>query len=317
MRQLVARSRVLANRLCPPRKKDGIVGEDRRRLEGFAYLYVMIWTTIQIFGFLVLFIFFLFSDYNYFMTLEDCCEATTYLESNDGVPLESCSNKACQLYDFIWDGSTSLFDNRPRSPYDGRYSKIFEYNDKKYCCNLSESDPECCDFMPFGSSCGAVMWVSGFSAVCSMLMVQVILSGFYSYSSRRSSWYVVGMTIPAVVLRVLLFLIVFYVFWGFMFAFIFFWAPAMYCDNPYGYDWWKFGYWYMKFFFEHIGDVFLKGFTAWDGHMDMDALVGCHAVYAYSVDLFFALFYVCFNNFGKKSANSDKKFYLDLTFFDL
>jgi len=317
MRQVVARSRVLANHLCPPRKKDGIVGEDRRRLEGFAYLYIMTWATLQIFGFLVLFIMFLFSKYNYFMTLKDCCTATDYIDSG-GVPLESCSNKACKLYDFIWDGTTSILDDRPRSPKNGPYSIIFEYNDEQYCCNLSESDEQCCDFIPFGSSCGAVMWVSGFSAVCGMLMVQIVLSGIYSYSSRRNAWYVVGMTVPAVLIRVILFLIVFYVFWGFMFAFIFFWAPVMYCDNPYGYDWWKFGFWYMKYFFEHIHDVFQKGVTGWDFHMDMDAMVGCHSVYAFVVDLLFSLYYAIFCNNTKRNAETLKKnFYLDLTFFDL
>jgi hypothetical protein len=310
MRTIVKKSRQYANLFCPPRDKDDRKIDEKRRLEGFAYLYIMAWTTSQIVGFLVLFIIFLFSDYNYFMQNEDCCNATSYLNDNNNFPNTDCGMKSCLLYDHVFDGDIDLIQARPREPQHGHYSYIFEYNDSQYCCNLSENNDQCCSKLSFGSSCGAVMWVCGFSAVCSMVMVQVILSGFYSFSSRNKSWLVILSTLLAVLLRVILFFFIFYIFFGFMFSFIFFWVPMMYCDNQYAFAWWKFGYWYMKFFFQKTNDVWTKGITQWDYHMDMDAMVGCHSVYAFGVDLLFSSLYVWLNRIKKG-------YYLDLTFFDL
>ena len=81
--------------------------------------------------------------------------------------------------------------------------------------------------MPYEWSCGAVMWVSGFAAVCSVLMTQVINQGVYSFTSRRNSIWVV-LTVPLVMIfRLFLFFLLFYFFFGFMFVFLFFWVPMV------------------------------------------------------------------------------------------
>jgi len=145
-----------------------------------------------------------------------------------------------------------------------------------------------------------------------MFMTQVVLQGFYSFSSRRNAWYVPAVVIPTLLLRLVLFVVMFYILFGFMFSFIFFWVAMYYCDNPYAFEWYKFGAYYMYYFFKHIESVFRLGFSRWNGQMDMDALVGAHTIYAFFTDLIFGLVYVVLNRQQDPIGK-----YFDLTFFDL
>jgi len=305
----------VAKRLCPKRTKDELDKMDqnlKHRLRGFAFGYAMIWALVQIIGFVVLLFVFVSSPSNEFMYTKTCCNATISLSDQFGKPLGDCSQNACRLYDFTFSGSYALVQHRPRYPTAGSASKIFEINSQQWCCNLAETSQTCCDNLPISFSCGCTGWVSTFSAIVAMFMTQVVLQGFYSFSARRSAWFVMGMSIPVLLLRLFLFVVMFYILWGFLFSFIFFWVAMYYCDNPYVFRWYKFGAYYMYYFFVHIERVFRLGFTRWNGKMDMDALVGAHTVYAFIVDFVFGLVYAVLNT--QKDAMG--KFF-DLTFFDL
>jgi len=312
IRNLFDKFQVYANTYFPARDKKEVSPELQKRLEGFSYLYNIIWLSLQVTGWLILLIIFLFSKYNVFMQTADCCTADQYLFDNTGsIPLEDCSTATCKLYDFVWSGSYTLVQERPRKPVDGRHSLIYNYNDEQWCCNLSGTSDECCDFLPWRGSCAAVMWVSGFSVVVGMLMTQVILLGFYAYSARRGEYYVLGAAFFGVFLRLILFFFTYYLFLGFMFIFLFFWLAMVWCDNPYSYIWYKFGAFYVEYFFIHARYVFHHGF-AWDHHVNVNSFIGLSTVFSFYCDMFFAGLY-CF-----LTKRKDKKGqYLDLTYFDL
>lgn len=315
MSSLVKKFNSFTKLLCPKRTKEEIEKMDtnlRNRLRGFAFGYAIIWALVQIIGFVALMFVFVFSSYNEFMYTKTCCTANILMMDDYGKPLEDCGQKACRLYDFSFSGSYSLIQDRPRYPFDGPTSRVFEINSQKWCCNLAETSDTCCDYLPIRVGCGCVGWMSTFSAIVAMFMTQVVLQGFYSFCARRSAWWVVIMSGPVLLLRLLLFVIMFYILWGFMFSFLFFWVAMYYCDNPYVFKWYKFGAYYSYYFFSHIERVFRLGFTRWNGELDMDALVGAHTVYAFITDFIFGLGYVLLNRQQDPLGK-----YFDLTFFDL
>ncbi len=186
--------------------------------------------------------------------------------------------------------------------------------------------------MPLRKSCASLMWLAGFSGVCSMLMTQVVLAGFYSFLSRRSPFFTIFGIVPAALFRMLFFCVTFYIFFGFMFCFIFFWVAMMICDNPHAlsrlslslspflpsifsindrYDWYQFGYLYPRHFIEFWDHV--ASAHHWDGNMDVDAFVGFHTGFSLLIDIIFVTIYI-FMSFVK----DDRKVpYLQLSFFDL
>ena len=155
--------------------------------------------------------------------------------------------------------------------------------------------------------------MAGFSAVCAMLMTQVTLQGFYSFMSRRGSFYTVLSVVAGTMLRLLLFISMFYFFFGFMFIFLFFWVPMMYCDNPYAYEWWKFGYLYVYYFFDNFAWMVQNGLTQWDGNMDFDTCIATHMSLSMMVDFVMALMYVCLSRIKDNRGQP----YFHLTFFKL
>jgi len=324
LRNIIEEAQSLANKCCPlPSKYTQLTtsraAEDIRlnqRLEGFSYLYMIIWTFIQLVIFVILMILFYGSKENYFMRDKDCCKAQEYLtRTNNDLPLKDCSNQACPFenYGNIFSGALALNDNRPRTPHNGDFSQVFQYQQQWWCCNLDANTDECCNKLPYGPSCGAIMWFCGFSAVCAMLMTQVTLQGFYSFCSRRNAYWTLLSVIPGMLLRLLLFFLLFYFFFGFMFIFIFFWIPMMICDNPYAFEWWKFGYLYVYFWFENLGWILSNGFTHWDGNMDFDTLIATHTSLSVLVDAFFAIIYVLLS----KIKDNKGQPYFHLTFFKL
>eukprot|EP01084_Bolivina_argentea_P198263 339553_1 len=181
LRKCVDCTQTLTDKCCPlPAKFAQLTtstnSEDRKlntRLEGFAYLYMMIWTFVQGAIWVILMILFYLSQDNYFMQDADCCTATEFLTRNiNNLPLKDCSNKACAFtghhYEEIFSGSWAIWDELPRVPKDGDYSHVFQYQQQWWCCNFDASTDECCNKLPFGSSCAAIMWLAGFSAVCAM-----------------------------------------------------------------------------------------------------------------------------------------------------
>ena len=157
------------------------------------------------------------------------------------------------------------------------------------------------------------MWATGFAAVCGMLMTQVMLQGFYSFCSRRGSHFTVISVFIGIFLRLIIFCILFYFFFTFLFTFIFFWVPMLLCDNPYAYNWWKFGFAYVYYFFENFAWVLANGFTEWDGNMDLDTLIATHTSCSVLVDLLFALSYIGLSRIKDNKGQP----YFHLTFFRL
>lgn len=145
LRGIIESGQSLANKCCPlPDKYKQLTtsnsSEDKKlnqRLEGFAYLYMLIWTFFQLAIFVGLMIAFYMSRENYFMTDEDCCTADEYLtRPNNDLPLKSCSNKACRFdqYSSIFSGTRWLNDERPREPLSGDFSNVFQYEQRWVCC---------------------------------------------------------------------------------------------------------------------------------------------------------------------------------------
>ena len=144
LRGIIESGQSLANKCCPlPEKYKQLTtsnsSEDKKlnqRLEGFAYLYMLIWTFFQLVIFVGLMIAFYMSANNYFMQDKDCCEADEYLtRPNNDLPLKSCSNKACRFdqYSSIFSGSRGLNDERPRYPLSGDFSTVFQYEQRWVC----------------------------------------------------------------------------------------------------------------------------------------------------------------------------------------
>jgi len=281
----------------------------------------LIWTAVQLALFVGIMMIFYFSGSNYFMQTEDCCEATEYLtRTNNELPLKDCSNLACPLRlgseksDYtLFSGSDAISDDRPRRPLNGKYSHVFAYQQEYWCCNLDAQSNQCCNGLEYGISCYALATMAGFSAVCAMLMTQVTLQGFYSFMSRRSSCHTLLSVFIGTMLRLVFFTILFYFFFGFMFIFCFFWVPMIFCDNPYAYEWWKFGYLYVYYFFENFVWMLTNGLTEWDGNMDFDTVIATHMTLSVMVDFLMAMLYVCLSR-----IKDDKgQVYFHLTFFRL
>lgn len=87
----------------------------------------------------------------------------------------------------------------------------------------------------------------------------------------------------------------------------------MLCDNPYAFDWWKFGYLYVFYWFDNLAWILTHGFTEWDRNMDFDALIATHTTLSVIVDGVFALLYVLLSRI--KDNRGEK--YFHLTFFKL
>merc|ERR1712087_558891 len=136
-----------------------------------------------------------------------------------------------------------------------------------WCCNLHASETECCASLPWGWACGMVMWMCGFASICSMVMTQVVLQGFYSFTARRNALFAALSTFIGVFMRLCMFEIMFHTFFGFCFVFLHFWYPMIQCDNPHAYKWWEFGYEYFYHFFVTINHLITYGVTEWDGYM--------------------------------------------------
>lgn len=277
---------------------------------------MIIWTFFQILVFVCLLVAFYSSTNNYFMRDYDTCYATDVLtRANNDLPLKECANKACLFHNYtVFSGSIwGMNDDRPRDPRDGAKSMVFEYDQQWWCCNYDATSTECKSKLPYGAACGAIMWVAGFSAVCAMLMTQVTLQGFYSFCSRRSALWTVISVIGGIFLRLTIFVTLFYFFFGFMFAFIFFWIPMLLCDNPYAFQWWKFGYLYVYYFFENFAWIISNGFTKWDGNMDFDTMIATHSSLAMMIDFLFALVYIALSKIKDHKGQP----YCHLTFFKL
>ena len=143
IRGMVESAQSFANKCCPlPDKYEQLTtsasSEDKKlnqRLEGFAYLYMLIWTFFQLVIFVALMVGFYLSRNNYFMTGKDCCTATEHLtRPNNDLPLKACSSLACQFDDYeIFSGTTALTDSRPRYPLNGDYSEVFTYEGGWVC----------------------------------------------------------------------------------------------------------------------------------------------------------------------------------------
>ena len=146
LRGMIESGQAFANRCCPvPDKYQQLTtsasSEDKKlnqRLEGFAYLYMLIWTFFQLVIFVSLMVAFYLSKNNYFMTGEDCCTATEHLtRPNNDLPLKSCSNFACKFEDYeVFSGTTALTDPRPRTPLNGDFSEVFIYEGGWVCINI-------------------------------------------------------------------------------------------------------------------------------------------------------------------------------------
>ena len=87
----------------------------------------------------------------------------------------------------------------------------------------------------------------------------------------------------------------------------------MLCDNPYAFEWWKFGYLYVYFWFENFAWIIANGFTEWDGNMDFDTMIATHTSLSVLTDGFFALIYICLSRIKDKRRQP----YFELTFFKL
>jgi hypothetical protein len=310
LREAVAR----IDRVCPPQKK--AVGETKTQLESYAYLYNMAWSGFQLAGFIIILFIFLISPDNEFNITEKCCTAQPdeVLRDELGVPRKICSQASCQLYNGLYDGERDFFQKRPRRPQDGDHSSIFEWDGGRWCCNLSKSETECCDRQPWGAMCTACMWVAAFSAICAMVMTQTVLQGIYSFSARLQPWHPILTVFPVAVLRTLMFFAIFYIFWGFMFCFIFFWVPMFYCDNPHAFRYYRLGYRYLYWWFVHFGDVFAQGASEpWDGKIDSASFVGSHSIFSICCDFIFTVAYFFLNKTKDKQNNS----YINLCYFDL
>lgn len=152
LRNIVEEAQSVANKCCPlPEKVKQLATsanpEDKKlntRLEGFAYLYMIIWTFIQLVIFVSLMVAFYLSQDNWFMRHSDCCQATQYLtRTNNDLPLKDCANLACPLsqantkfadhYQTIFDSSRSLTDQRPREPQNGAFSTLFQHEQQWVC----------------------------------------------------------------------------------------------------------------------------------------------------------------------------------------
>jgi len=323
LRKIVSGCSAAANKCCPlPHLSralaDSTQKEDLKlasRLAGFSYLYTMIWVAVQMVIFVFLFILFLMSEKNPYMKDTDCCESNRYLtRENNNLPFESCPTASCQLYDFVYDGSGyQLGDQRPREPKDGEFSEIFTYGGGKWCCNLHATETECCSALPWGWACGCIMWMCGFASICSMVMTQVILQGFYSFCSRRNSLFTMLAAMPGLIMRLFLFEIMYHTFGVFCFLFLHFWFPMIRCDNPHAEEWWAFGYSYFYHFFASIDWVLTHGFTEWDGYFDLDTFISTHCSLAFAADFFFGLLYFILS----KIKDEQHRPYLHLTFFKL
>jgi len=323
MRKLVNGFGVAAEKCCPLPALAKALAESytkqdmklKARLSGFSFLYTMIWVGAQMTIYVCLFILFLLSEKNPYMKDEDCCTADTYLERNgNDLPYADCPTQSCQLYDFEFDGTgKQLGDYRPRDPEDGEYSSIFANQGTQWCCNLHATDTECCSKLGWGWTCGCIMWMCGFASICSMVMSQVILQGFYSFTARRNPINVALSTFAGIFMRLFLFQIMYHLFGVFCFLFLHFWYPMIQCDNPHALKWWEFGYEYFYHFFASIGWVATHGFTEWDGYMDLDTFISTHATMAFVTDLAFAIIYAPLY----KIKDQQHRPYLHLSFFKL
>merc|ERR1719464_112294 len=279
---------------------------------------MIIWTLVQLLIFVVLMVLFILSPSNPFMKESDCCTADQSLtRAGNDLPLRDCANLACSFESFGYpveaNSNAWLFQDLPQNPLDGEASTLFEYGGEMWCCNLSANDESCCSHLPYGAACGAVMWMSGFAAVCGMIMTQVVLQGFYSFCSRRSAWWTTVSVVLGMGLRLIVFVTLFYFFWGFMFAFLFFFYPMLQCDNQHAFDWWRFGYLYVYYWFDNFGWIIQHGLTEWDGEMDFDTLIATHTSLAVIADGVFALIYVLLS----KIKDSKGQAYFHLTWFKL
>lgn len=158
------------------------------------------------------------------------------------------------------------------------------------------------------------MWGCCLAAMCGMLMTQVLVAGFYSIFARRNEAYVFIAVVLGVFLKTTLFMITYYLFFGFVFLFLFFWICYFWCDNPYAAHWWQFGYKYWLYFLETVGFVFTSGVTTWDGYWDFDTMAWTHVLVACCVDVLFCVAYIVLKKLVK---NADGKKMFDLAFFDL
>ena len=126
LRQLGKKATSIANKLCPPIELDDFEQDEKDLIVGYQSCFVMIWTGVQVGLFLLFLSLFMRSgESNYFMRRKDCCDATELKFTDAGVPLEACSQTTCPLYEFTWDGTWDFFDDRPRKPEDGKYSKLY------------------------------------------------------------------------------------------------------------------------------------------------------------------------------------------------
>lgn len=119
-------------KLCPKVELDDDVydRDDKDLIVAYSNVFVMIWTFVQVSVFLFFLILFLNSPKNEFMQTEDSCEALEPIYQENGLPLEACSQNACQMYSFTWNGGWGFRDDRPRKPQNGETSSLFEYDGK-------------------------------------------------------------------------------------------------------------------------------------------------------------------------------------------
>lgn len=126
IQKILAKGKELGDKICPPSHLDEEYDvDDRALIVGFQNFFVMTWTATQCAIFLIFLSLFLQSEANEFMKQDTCCTADVLLYDDNGVPLEDCSQQACVLYDFVWSGTWTLFDSKPRKPEDGETSHLF------------------------------------------------------------------------------------------------------------------------------------------------------------------------------------------------
>lgn len=80
------------------------------------------------------------------------------------------------------------------------------------------------------------------------------------------------------------------------------------------FDWFKFGAYYVYFFYDNMVWVLTKGVTEWDGYWDMDTMVGTHIVFATIVDVAFSTAH--FFLIPVLRNKNDKKLF-DMAFFQM
>ena len=86
-RAVALKVREMADKLCPPRKAQNEDAFQRKKMEGMAYGFMLVWVTIQTVVFTILIIAFLFSEDSEYMKTEDCCPGLCILYIRSPYPL--------------------------------------------------------------------------------------------------------------------------------------------------------------------------------------------------------------------------------------